>query len=63
VEDGHLIFESRADRNITFRTLGSGFVNVLTATDQKMIMLSAGKGRASGGGLASLDDFVRSNQN
>jgi hypothetical protein len=61
VEDGHLIFESRADRNITFRTLGSGFVNVLTSNDpQKMIMLSAGRGRGpgGGGGLASLDDLV-----
>ena len=56
VDDGHLVFESRSDRNITFKTLGSGFVNVFT--DQKLVLLSAGRGRGGSGALAALDDLV-----
>jgi hypothetical protein len=58
VEDGHLILEPRTDRNITFRTSGSGFVNVLTADSQKLVMLSAARGTGGGGALASHEDLV-----
>ena len=51
------MFESRSDRNITFRTLGAGFVNVLT--DQKLVLLSTARGRTGGGALAALEDLVR----
>ncbi len=41
---------------LELRTVGSGFVNVLS--DQKLVLLSSGSSRGGGGALAALDDLV-----